>query len=72
MIGALDKGRRFDSPMAFLLAVMNDTKVEAKVRIDAAKALLPYKHQRQGEVRQDQLTRALEADKDSGWAGLLQ
>ena len=71
MIGALDGGRRFDSPLAFLLAVMNDAKIEAKVRIDAAKALLPYKHQRQGEARQDKLALALESSGDK-WDGLLQ
>lgn len=69
---AFDGKTRFASPLEFLLAVMNDATADAKVRVDAAKALLPYKHQRQGEVRQDQLTLALEADKDSGWAGLLQ
>lgn len=36
-------------PKDFLLAVMNDQKSEAKLRVDAAKALMPFVHQRKGE-----------------------
>lgn len=35
-------GENFTDPKAFLLAVMNDPSASAKVRIRAAKALLPY------------------------------
>lgn len=69
---AFDGKTRFASPLEFLLAVMNDASADAKIRVDAAKALLPFKHQRQGEIRQDQLSLALESDKGTGWAGLLQ
>lgn len=68
---AFDGKTRFASPLEFLLAVMNDASADAKIRVDAAKALLPFKHQRQGEARQDQLALALESSGDK-WAGLLQ
>lgn len=69
---AFDGKTRFASPLEFLLAVMNDASADAKIRVDAAKALLPFKHQRQGEIRQDQLSLALESDQGTKWAGLLQ
>ncbi len=39
----------FDDPAKFLAAVMNDASTDVKVRTDAAKALMPYKHARVGE-----------------------
>ncbi|MCF7558898.1 terminase small subunit [Pseudomonas petrae] len=36
-------------PKDFLLAVMNDFDSEAKLRVDAAKALMPFVHARKGE-----------------------
>ena len=36
-------------PKAFLLAAMNDGALEAKLRIDAAKALMPFTHNKLGE-----------------------
>lgn len=36
-------------PKAFLLAAMNDTELEEKLRIDAAKSLLPFMHKKLGE-----------------------
>jgi phage terminase small subunit len=36
-------------PKDFLLAVMNDLGTEPKLRVDAAKALMPFVHQRRGE-----------------------
>jgi phage terminase small subunit len=36
-------------PKAFLLAAMNDGELEPKQRIEAAKALMPFMHQKQGE-----------------------
>lgn len=62
----------FANPMDFLQWVMNSKAADLKIRVDAAKAMLPFKHQRQGEIRQDQLSLALESDKGTGWAGLLQ
>ncbi len=38
----LNVGSNFSNPKSFLLAVMNDPKVSGKLRIRAAKALLPY------------------------------
>lgn len=39
----------FRDPKAFLMAAMNDGAMEDRLRLDAAKALLPYTHQRKGE-----------------------
>jgi phage terminase small subunit len=39
----------YDDPEKFLRAVMNDSGSEAKLRVDAAKALMPYKHKKLGE-----------------------
>ena len=36
-------------PKDFLLAVMNDLGTEPKLRVDAAKALMPFVHPRKGE-----------------------
>ena len=40
---------QFSDPKAFLLAAMNDPLKEDKLRIDAAKALMPFVHQKMGE-----------------------
>lgn len=39
----------YDDPLKFLKAVMNDATTDAKMRVDAAKAMLPYTHQKLGE-----------------------
>lgn len=39
----------YDDPEKFLRAVMNDSGSEAKLRVDAAKALMPYVHPKKGE-----------------------
>lgn len=39
----------YDDPAKFLAAVMNDSETDLKIRTDAAKALMPYKHQKLGE-----------------------
>lgn len=36
-------------PKDFLLSVMNDLETEPKLRVDAAKALMPFVHPRKGE-----------------------
>jgi phage terminase small subunit len=36
-------------PMQFLTVAMNDPALDAKMRIDAAKALMPFKHAKLGE-----------------------
>lgn len=39
----------FKDPKDFLLAAMNDPETEQRLRIDAAKALMPFVHQKLGE-----------------------
>lgn len=39
----------FSDPKAFLKAVMNEPKVDIKQRVEAAKALMPFEHQKKGE-----------------------
>ena len=34
----------FQDPKAFLLTVMNDQQADARLRVDAAKALMPFIH----------------------------
>jgi phage terminase small subunit len=43
-------------PKAFLLAAMNDKDLDAKFRIDAAKALMPFTHKKLGEGGKKQQT----------------
>lgn len=45
----LGKALAHRDPKDFLLAVMNDLGSEPKLRVDAAKALMPFVHQRKGE-----------------------
>lgn len=39
----------YSDPLDFLKAVMNDTGAEAKLRLDAARALMPFVHAKKGE-----------------------
>ncbi len=45
----LARALKHSDPKDFLLAVMNDLESEAKLRVDAAKALMPFVHSRKGE-----------------------
>ena len=45
----LSKAIRFSDPKEFLLATMNDFGTDSKLRVDAAKALMPFIHPRKGE-----------------------
>lgn len=45
----LGKALQRGDPKAFLLAVMADAGNDARIRVDAAKALLPYTYERKGE-----------------------
>ena len=38
-----------NDPLSFLVAVMNNQSADSRLRIDAAKALLPYTHVKLGE-----------------------
>lgn len=59
----LARALTFTDPKAFLIAAMNDPEAEAKLRVDAAKALMPFMHQRKGESgkKEDRQTAAEEA-----------
>ena len=39
----------FSDPKAFLKAVMNEPDVDLRQRVEAAKALMPFEHQKKGE-----------------------
>lgn len=39
----------YEDPKEFLMAIMNDSSIDGRARIDAAKALMPYVHKRLGE-----------------------
>ncbi|WP_250483292.1 terminase small subunit [Caballeronia sp. GaOx3] len=45
----LAKLTEFRDPKAFLIAAMNDGATEFKLRVDAAKALMPFVHHKLGE-----------------------
>ena len=45
----LSRALSHKDPKDFLLAVMNDMGTEPKLRVDAAKALMPFVHPRRGE-----------------------
>lgn len=40
----------YNDPLPFLRAVWNDIGTDLRVRVDAAKAALPYLHQKPGET----------------------
>ncbi|KNC16727.1 terminase [Pseudomonas sp. RIT-PI-a] len=60
----LSKALRFSDPKDFLLATMNDFEAEAKLRLDAAKALMPFIHPRKGESGKKEVAK----DKAAGAA----
>ena len=41
----------YEDPERFLRAVMNDSGAEAKIRVDAAKALMPFAHPKKAAVK---------------------
>ena len=41
---------QYSDPLDFLRAVMNDAGSEAKLRVDAARALMPFVHAKKGEA----------------------
>jgi len=62
------------TPGAFLIERMNDESVEMKLRLDAAKALLPYCHARMPEPSKQAAADAAikSAQVGTSWDGLLQ
>jgi phage terminase small subunit len=50
-----------DDPEQFLVAVMNSAGASARARIDAARALMPFRHAKRGELgKKDQRQAAAE------------
>lgn len=45
-----DLSKMFSDPKDFLKALMNDPGEDMKLRVDAAKTLMPYTHERKGEA----------------------
>lgn len=62
------------TPGAFLLERMRDESVDMKLRLDAAKALLPYCHAKMPEPSKHQAANdaVKNAHVGSSWDGLLQ
>jgi len=57
----LSEAMQHSDPMAFLKAAMNDLKLDPRMRIDAAKAMLPYTHRKLGEEgKKDERQKAAE------------
>ncbi|MBD1601177.1 terminase small subunit [Pseudomonas typographi] len=65
----LGKALSHSDPKAFLLAVMNDLGTEPKLRVDAAKALMPFTHQRKGEGGKKEQAKEKAAEAASGRFG---
>jgi hypothetical protein len=53
-IGILASALTHKDPKAFLITVMNDADSDARLRIDAAKALLPFMHAKPGEGKKEE------------------
>ena len=46
----LNRALQHTDPKTFLMAAMNDIELGEKLRIDAAKALMPFVHKKPGEI----------------------
>ena len=49
-LNVMEMSKMFSDPEQFLLALMNDLAEDVRLRFEAAKVLMPYKHARVGEV----------------------
>lgn len=72
----ISKGKQ-QKPKDFLLALMNNDEVDVRLRMDAARTLMPYLHQKiQAEKplgkKEQKALEAKKTDKGSEWAALLQ
>lgn len=72
----ISKGKN-QKPKDFLLALMNNDEVDVRLRMDAARTLMPYLHQKiQAEKplgkKEQKALEAKKTDKGSEWAALLQ
>lgn len=65
----LSRALSHKDPKDFLLAVMNDMGTEAKLRVDAAKALMPFVHPRRGESGKKDQAKEKAAEAASGKFG---
>lgn len=63
-----------NDPMLFLQSVMNDERWPPKLRVDAAKALMPYVHARIGEAgkKETALDAAIEQSRAGGLSARLE
>ena len=59
-----------DDPLEYLKRVMNDPLEDPKLRADAAKALMPFIHQRQGETGKKEQKQAAAEQAGTGRFGL--
>ena len=59
-----------EDPMEYLKRVMNDPLEDPKLRADAAKALMPFIHQRQGETGKKEQKQAAAEQTNTGRFGL--
>ncbi len=59
-----------EDPMEYLKRVMNDPLEDPKLRADAAKALMPFIHQRQGETGKKEQKQAAAEQAGTGRFGL--
>ena len=61
-----------NDPLAFLVSVMQDKTVDASLRIDAAKAIIPFVHRKPGEDgKKDQQAEAAKKAGISKYAAML-
>ncbi|WP_288659529.1 MULTISPECIES: terminase small subunit [Pseudomonas] len=64
--------RRYTDPLEFLMDQMNDLNLEEKDRRDAAKALMPFIHQRKGESGKKDAAKDAAAQAAAGRFGVRQ
>ena len=65
-----DLGKMYSDPKEFLRALMNDPTEDMKLRLDAAKSLMPFTHERKGEAskksaKEQQLSDAMNSGRFS-------
>ncbi len=65
-----DLGVMYKDPKDFLMAVMNDPGSDVKTRSEAAKALMPFIHQRKGETGKKEEKDAAAKKASTGKFGL--
>jgi len=65
-----DLGVMYKDPKDFLMAVMNDVESDMKTRSEAAKALMPFVHQRKGETGKKEEKDAAAKKASTGKFGL--